>query len=85
MFVIRAGYIIVTPTWVRQHDVIGFGAGFGQAGFIEYFYQNWKLIDFDPREFWGFFLPPLHHILAAIVLTLNVVLGFVFHHACENI
>ena len=84
-FIIRSGYIIYTPTWIRQHDVIGFGAGFGQAGYIEYFYNNWKLIDFDPRDFWGFFQPPLHHILAAIWLKINVLAGFQYNHACENI
>ena len=84
-FLLRACYIIETPTWVRQHDVIGFGTGFGQAGFIEYFYENHKLIDFDPRTLWGFFQPPLHHMLAAIFLKINVLLGISYNHACENI
>ena len=49
-FLLRAFYIIYTPTWIRQHDVIGFGAGFGQAGFfshhsIIYLQQyGWKLM-----------------------------------------
>lgn len=88
-FIIRADYIIYTPTWIRQHDVIGFGAGFGQAGFIEYFYNNFKLIDFDPREYWGFFQPPLHHMLAAVWLHMQTavgnVLGWSYDQACENV
>lgn len=84
-FLLRAGYIIYTPTWVRQHDVIGFGTGFGQAGLIEYYYENRKLIDFDPRTLWGFFQPPLHHMLAAVWLRLNVAAGVAYNHACENV
>lgn len=84
-FLLRAFYIIYTPTWIRQHDVIGFGAGFGQAGLIEFFYKNQRLIDFDPRQLWGFFQPPLHHILAAVWLKCNVILGFSYNHACENV
>lgn len=84
-FLLRACYIIYTPTWVRQHDVIGFGAGFGQAGLIEYYYENHKLIDFDPRTLWGFFQPPLHHILAAVWLKINTMLKVGYNHACENI
>lgn len=85
----RAHYIIYTPTWCRQHDVIGFGAGMGQAGFIEYFYERLRLIDFDPREKWGFFQPPLHHILAGLWLRLQVALGrflgWSYDRSCENV
>ncbi len=84
-FLLRACYILYTPTWVRQHDVIGFGTGFGQAGLIEYYYENRQLIDFDPRTLWGFFQPPLHHILAAVWLKLNTLLKVSYNHACENV
>lgn len=88
-FIIRADYIIYTPTWIRQHDVIGFGASEGQAGYIEYFYNKFQLIDFDPRKRWGFFQPPLHHMLAALWLHLQVFIGkafaFSYDHACENV
>lgn len=84
-FLLRACYIIYTPTWVRQHDVIGFGAGFGQAGLIEYYYENHQLIDFDPRTLWGFFQPPLHHILAAVWMKINTLLKIGYNHACENV
>ena len=74
-FIIRADYIIYTPTWIRQHDVIGFGTGKGQAGYIEYFLENHHMPDFDPREKWGFFQPPLHHVLAAIWLDIQYAAG----------
>ena len=69
-FVLKTEYILYTPTWVRQHDVVGAGAGFGQAAFIEYFCEKLRLIDFDPRKIWGFFQPPLHHMTAGLYLRL---------------
>lgn len=87
--IIRADYIIYTPTWMRQHDVIGFGAGFGQAGFIEYFAEKIRLIDFDPRDYWGYFQPPLHHMLAGLWLRLMKAIGtllyFSYDRCCENV
>lgn len=88
-FIIKAEYIIYTPTWLRQHDVIGFGAGFGQAGFIEYFAEKIRLIDFDPRSLWGFFQPPLHHMLAGLWLRgwsqARGVLGISYDQCCEAV
>lgn len=88
-FFIRGAYVVYTPTWIRQHDVIGFGAGFGQAGFIEYFYEKLRLLDVDPRKYWGFFQPPLHHMTAGVYLRLAAsVFGFFsksYNQACESV
>ncbi len=85
--ILRALYIWYTPTWVRQHDVIGFGnsKGIGQAALIEWFYERHCLPDFDPSSRWGFFQPPLHHILSAAWLKLNTALSIPYAAACENI
>ena len=69
---VKASYIIYTATWTRQHDVISFGASEGHAAYIEYLLNNRKLPDFDPRLIWGFFQPPLHHIISAIWMWFNV-------------
>ena len=61
---IKLYYINYTETWERQHDVISFGADEGHAAYIEYILNNKSLPDFDPREKWGFFQPPLHHIIS---------------------
>lgn len=84
-FLLKADYVIYTPNWVRQHDVIGFGAGFGQAGFIEYFYEKLRLIDFDPRDYWGYFQPPLHHMIAGLWLRLMNIICPNYGWACENV
>lgn len=82
---IKFYYIHYTPTWVRQHDVIGFGAEEGHAAYIEYILNNRSLPDFDPRERWGFFQPPLHHIISAVILFLSTTLGFSEGRSQENI
>ena len=85
--ILHAFYIVYTPTWERQHDVIGFenGKGIGQAAYIEWFYEHWSLPDFDPRKKWGFFQPALHHIIAAAWLKINTLIGFGYTAATENI
>ena len=82
---LRMYYIYYTPVWRRQHDVIDFGAGEGQAAFIEYFYQGHLLLNFDPREKWGFFQPPLHHMLAAVWIHILEFFGVAYHMACEHV
>ena len=82
---LRAFYVYYTPSWLRQHDVIGFGADEGQAAFIEYFYNGHFLLDFDPRQRWGFFQPPLHHMLSAAWIHLQESLGAAYSAACENV
>lgn len=83
--IVKADYVIYTPCYVRQHDVIGFGAGFGQAAFIEYFYEKIRLIDFDPRTLWGFFQPPLHHMISGLWLRLMDFICPNFGWACDNV
>lgn len=80
-------YISYTATWERQHDVIGFenAKGIGQAAYIEWFYNNLRLPDFDPRSRWGFFQPALHHILSAAWLRLNTLAGFGYTASTEHI
>ena len=82
---LRIFYICRTPHWLRQHDVISFGAGEGQAPFIEYFYEGNLLLDFDPRLKWGFFQPPLHHMIAAKWMHLLVSLGTDYDVAGERV
>ena len=82
---LRLFYVYYTPAWRRQHDVIGFGAEEGQAAFIEYFHQGHMLIDFDPRLRWGFFQPPLHHMIAALWIRLLEFAGIAYEAACEHV
>lgn len=82
---VKVGYIIYTAVWTRQHDVISFGAGEGHAAYIEYILTTHSLPNFDPRLVWGFFQPPLHHIISAAWMWLNIRLGMAERQLQENV
>ena len=84
-FFVKLCYVLYTQTWDRQHDVVSFGAGEGQAAYIEYFLTYKSLPDFDPRSIWGFFQPPLHHIISAVWMKINLFLGLSERQAQENV
>ena len=82
---LKASYVLYTPVWERQHDVIDFGAGEGHAAYIEYILYNKSLPDFDPRSVWAFFQPPLHHIVSAAWMWLNIRLKIAERRLYENV
>ena len=82
---LKIAYILYTPVWCRQHDVINFGAEEGHAAYIEYLLNYRALPDFDPREKWAFFQPPLHHIIAALWMKINTKFGIPIQQAQENV
>lgn len=84
-FFLRLNYVIYTPHWIRQHDVIGFGNEEGQAAYIEWFLHERRLPDFDPVTRWGFFQPPLHHIISAVFIGIQTFFGKNYNAACENV
>ena len=82
---IRLTYVMYTPVWCRQHDVIDFGAGEGHAAYMEYILSHKALPDFDPRSVWAFFQPPLHHIVSAVWMWLNIRCGLSEGHMHKNV
>lgn len=82
---LRFVYIFYTATWSRQHDVVDFGTGEGHAGYIEYILEHKALPDFDPRDVWAFFQPPLHHIISAIWVKITLYAGVAYRQAQECI
>lgn len=83
--ILKVLYVLYTPVWARQHDVVDFGAGEGHAAYIEYIFSHNSLPDFDPRTVWAFFQPPLHHIIAAVWMKINGRLGFDYRQMQENV
>ncbi|MDE7390235.1 MAG: glycosyltransferase family 39 protein, partial [Lachnospiraceae bacterium] len=74
--ILRMIYVFHTDIKVRQYDVHVFFSGHeGHSEYIEYIYNNLKLPDFDPREKWQFYHPPLHHILCAVWLKMLNLIG----------
>ncbi|MBQ3331451.1 MAG: glycosyltransferase family 39 protein [Ruminococcus sp.] len=81
---IRFVYVLYTGFRDRQHDVGFFNWKWGHANYIEYWYNNGlKLPDFDVRNIWQYYHPPLHHWLMAALLRLLTLLGVEYNKACE--
>ena len=84
-FILRLGYIAYTAYNQRQHDVYDFGGGSGHSQYILYFFENANLPDFDPRNIWQFYHPPLHHIIAGLWMRFLDLFGMDFARIVENI
>lgn len=68
---LRLYYVVATPViQTRQYDlgsaVPSEGIFTGHLGYIFYLFTYKGLPDFDPREVYQFFHPPLHHTLSAL-------------------
>lgn len=70
-FFLKFYYVFYTSVYERQHDVKKFGGKVGHAGYMEYLLANHHLPDFDPRERWQFYHPPLHHAISALWIDLS--------------
>ena len=81
----RFCYVLCTSVTQRQHDVGDFVGNKGHAGYILYLYQHGHLPDFDVREVWQYYHPPLHHIRCAIWLHVWEFLGVAHDAACESL
>lgn len=75
--VLRLMYISYTDEFIRQHDLGRFYEEKNNyhSGYMLYLLENLHLPDFDPRDRWQFYHPPLHHIICASVLGLLKALG----------
>lgn len=70
-FFLKFYYVFYTPITRRQHDVGHFGDTENHAGYISYLLEQHHLPDFDPRQAWQFYHPPLHHMISAAWLWLS--------------
>ena len=70
-FFLRLFYVCYTLITRRQHDVGRFGDENNHAGYITYLLEHHCLPDFDPRDHWQFYHPPLHHAISAVWLWLS--------------
>ena len=87
-FILKLGYIAYTAYNTRQHDVYNFyedRTGSGHARYILWFFDKLALPDFDPRQIWQFYQPPLHHIIAGIWLRFLNLFNFEFIRLAESV
>ncbi len=84
-WIMRLSYVLATPYYVRQHDVGRFDGDSGHAAYITYLYEHLHLPDFDVREIWQFYHPPLHHGISALWMRLLTFCGVPFEQAGESV
>ncbi len=68
-FLVRLYYIAFISVYDMQHDVGTPEQNYGHLGYIAYYLQNWHFPDFDVREAFQFWHPPVHHIISAVFLV----------------
>lgn len=73
-FFLRLSCIVDTPYYMYQHDVQGW-ENQGHLGYIRTLLEQSALPQGDVRDAWQFYHPPLHHILSALWLKVQVFLG----------
>ena len=66
----RIYYMLATSVYDMQHDVGTPYENYGHLGYISYLMQNHHLPDFDVREAFQFWHPPLHHFISAVFLSI---------------
>ena len=87
----RAGYVLFHDIHTLQNDdgtYTGFGTEMinnGHIGYIEYIYKFFHLPDMNPYDHFGYYHPPLHHIIEAIWMTVQRLLGVDEALAFENL
>ncbi|MBP3647097.1 MAG: glycosyltransferase family 39 protein [Clostridia bacterium] len=86
-------FVLKLPHSFSWHDLAGYSSDFtgeakpdGHLGYVAYLVEFGKLPLYDPQieGFSVFFHPPLHHILHALCIKLNLALGITLETALEN-
>ncbi len=87
----RVWYVLFYDIWTLQNDggtFTGFGTSQinnGHIGYVEYIYKFFHIPDMDPYEHFGYYHPPLHHIIEAVWMTLQRLIGVPEKLAFENL
>lgn len=88
---LHAWYVLNTGINDRQHDegnittLEDTAINRGHLGYIEYIYKHKALPDFNPFDVFSYYHPPLHHIIASVMVGINLILGVQYELAFENV
>lgn len=83
-FVIHLFYILYTDFATRQFDLGTLFQPNGHMGYIQHIYDNYNVPQFDPRIYWQYYHPPLHHIIEALFMRVQTACGVPFLMAAMN-
>ena len=80
-------YMMSSKFNIAQWDNYSFfSTGNGHMGYIEYLYNHHLIpAQFDPREKWQYYHPPLHHLIEAFLLKLQTLCGVDLVTAINNL
>ncbi len=87
-FAARLCYVLNISITSYQHDTSYFGKtenNYGHTGYIRYLMEEGHLPDFNVIGKSQFYHPPLHHIVAAFWMKLQLAVNIPFDTAAENI
>ncbi len=78
-------YYMLYAAFYMQMDLGAFfTSGNGHIGYIEYLYNHFIPAQFDPREKWQYYHPPLHHYIEMIFLHIITFFGIDIRVAIYN-
>lgn len=83
-FMLHLFYILYTDFAIRQFDLGTLFQPHGHIGYIGHIYDNWNVPQFDPRIYWQYYHPPLHHIIEALFLHAQTAFGVPLVIAVQN-
>ncbi len=75
-FLVRIFYVVLTQAHLFQNDLASFSdEGYGHLGYIYYLFQDGRLPDINPMEYYELYQPPLHYAVSALFFKLCQLLG----------
>ena len=83
-FVFHIYYIMYSGISYQWDQGQILGKGHGHLGYIEYIHDHMFLPQFDPREKWQYYHPPLNHIVQAFFMKAQTVAGVNIRIAVYN-
>ncbi len=84
-FVFHSFYLMYSGLSYQWDQGQILSTGDGHIGYIEYIHNNLSLPQFDPREKWQYYHPPLNHLLHAAFLKLQTLAGVDIRIAIYNV
>lgn len=75
-FLVRIFYVVMTQAHLFQNDLASFSSeGYGHLGYIYFLFNDGKLPDINPMEYYELYQPPLHYAVSALFFKLCQLFG----------
>lgn len=75
-FLVRIFYVVMTRAFLYQNDLASFSSeGYGHLGYIFFLFQDGKLPDINPMEYYELYQPPLHYAVSALFFKVLELIG----------